>query len=60
MFSMDLDIRFAKFNSDEEIMTGDFYVRDSLGQKIHGEAQIDKIKQGILDVITSNSAVNAA
>ena len=60
MFSMDLDIRFAKFNSDEEKMTGDFYVKVSLGQKIHGQDEIDRIKRGLLDVITSNAALNAA
>jgi [protein-PII] uridylyltransferase len=51
IFSLGLDIRFAKFNSDEEKMTGNFYVRDASGQKIHEEDQLDKIRRGILDVL---------
>ena len=48
IFSQGLDIRFAKFNSDREKMSGVFYVRDSLGQKIEEKAKIEKIKEGIL------------
>jgi [protein-PII] uridylyltransferase len=51
IFSLGLDIRFAKFNSDEEKMMGNFYVMDSSGQKIHGEDQIAEIKQALLDVL---------
>jgi [protein-PII] uridylyltransferase len=51
MFSVGLDIRFAKFNSDEEKMTGDFYVRDSFGQKILEQEQIDEIKRDILGIL---------
>ncbi|UCF85276.1 MAG: [protein-PII] uridylyltransferase [Desulfobacteraceae bacterium] len=51
IFSMGLDIRFGKFNRDKEKMTGVFYVRDSSGQKIQGEGQLEEIKQGILSVL---------
>jgi len=51
VFSKNLDIRFAIFNSDEEKMTGDFYVRDSFGQKILEEDKIDEIEQAILGVM---------
>jgi [protein-PII] uridylyltransferase len=51
MFSLGLDIRIAKFNSDEEMMTGNFYVRDSSGQKILEQDQIDEIKRDILGIL---------
>lgn len=51
IFSLGLDIRFAKVNSDKEKMTGVFYLRDSGGQKIYGEDQIEKIKLEVLAVI---------
>ena len=51
IFSVGLDIRIAKVNSDEDKMTGIFYVRDSGGQKIHGEDQIEKIEKGVLSVM---------
>jgi UTP:GlnB (protein PII) uridylyltransferase len=51
MFSMGLDIRFAKFNRDKEKMTGVFYVRDSSGQKIQGEDKLEGIRKGILSVL---------
>jgi [protein-PII] uridylyltransferase len=51
IFSLELDIRFAKVNSDEERMTGVFYIRDSGGQKILEEDQIQKIKMKIMSVI---------
>lgn len=51
IFSLDLDIRFAKFNSDEEKMTGGLHIMDSLGQKIHGNDQIAKIKRALLGVL---------
>jgi len=50
MFSMGLNIRFAKFDSDKEYMSGDFYVRGSLGQKIHDEERIEKIKQCLIRI----------
>jgi [protein-PII] uridylyltransferase len=48
VFALGLDIRFARVNCDDERMTGVFYVRDSDGQKIHGEEPIKTIEQGIL------------
>jgi len=49
--SMGLNIRFAKFNRDKEKMTGVFYVRDSSGQKIQGEDELEGIRQGILSAL---------
>ncbi len=51
VFSLGLDIRFAKVNSEKERMTGVFYVRDSGGQKIYGEHEIEKTKRGVMSVI---------
>ncbi len=51
IFSLGLDIRFAKFNSDQEKMSGDFYVRDISGQKLLGPAQIRTVQQELMDVI---------
>ncbi len=47
MFELGLDIRFAKVISDEEKMTGVFYVRNSDGQKILEDKQIASIRQSI-------------
>jgi hypothetical protein len=38
-------------NRDKEKMTGVFYVRDSSGQKIQGEDELESIRQGILSVL---------
>ncbi len=51
IFSLGLDIRSAKVNSDKERMTGGFYVRDSSGQKIYEEAQLELIKSEILSLV---------
>jgi [protein-PII] uridylyltransferase len=51
IFSLGLDIRFAKFNSDQEKMSGDFYVRDVTGQKVLEPAQIKTIRKELMDVI---------
>jgi [protein-PII] uridylyltransferase len=51
--ALDLDIRFARVNSDKEKMTGVFYVRDSSGQKIYDAPVLEKARQEILEVITS-------
>lgn len=51
LFSLGLDIRFAKVNSDEGKMTGVFYVRDSDGEKVYGEDRIEKIKQRVLSIV---------
>ena len=48
MFSLELDIRFARINSDEEKITGAFYVRNLEGQKIYGDEQIEKIRDEVL------------
>jgi [protein-PII] uridylyltransferase len=55
VFSLGLDIRFAKLNSDQEKMTGVLYVRDSEGQKIHGDDKIEEIKKGLLSLIHLSS-----
>lgn len=47
IFSLGLDIRFARFNSDEEKIIGNFYVRDSLGQKIYEPERITAIKHAL-------------
>ncbi len=51
IFSLGLDIRFAKVNSDKEKMTGVFYVRDASGQKIYEDSGLEKVRQEILGVI---------
>lgn len=51
IFSLGLDIRFAKINSDQEKIMGVFYVRDSEGQKVHGEDRIQEIQQAMLDIM---------
>jgi [protein-PII] uridylyltransferase len=51
IFSLGLDIRFAKFNSDQEKMSGDFYVRDTFGQKVLEPAQIKTLRKKLMDVI---------
>jgi UTP:GlnB (protein PII) uridylyltransferase len=51
LFSLELNIRFAKFDSDEAYMSGDFYVRDSLGQKIYDEMRIETITHSITAIL---------
>jgi [protein-PII] uridylyltransferase len=51
IYSLELDIRFAKINSEKEGMTGVFYVRDAGGQKVYDEEAMAKIKQRILAVM---------
>jgi [protein-PII] uridylyltransferase len=53
IFSLDLDIRFARVNSDKEKMTGVFYVRDESGQKIYDDSVLDGVKSEILAVMKS-------
>jgi [protein-PII] uridylyltransferase len=50
-FSMDLDIRTAKVNSDGEKMTGVFYVRDSVGQKVYEPDVIEDTRRRLLAVL---------
>lgn len=51
IFFLGLDIRFAKLNADKERMTGVFYVRDSGGQKILDEDEIERIRLEIMPVM---------
>ena len=51
IFSLGLDIRFAKVNSDKEKMTGVFYVRDASGQKIYEDSLLEKVRREILSVL---------
>jgi [protein-PII] uridylyltransferase len=51
VFSLGLDIRFAKVNADRERMSGVFYVRDSGGEKILEQEQLQKIKKEIMSAI---------
>jgi [protein-PII] uridylyltransferase len=51
IFSLALDIRFAKVNRDKEKMMGVFYVRDSGGQKILDEDEIERIRLEIMPVM---------
>jgi len=51
IYSLGLDIRFARINSDKEKMTGVFYVRDGSGQKIYDDPVLEKTRQGMLNVI---------
>ena len=50
MFMWGLNIRFAKLNSDEERVTGVFYVRDLQGQKIFEQARIEDIRSEMMQV----------
>jgi [protein-PII] uridylyltransferase len=51
LFSLGLDIRFAKVNADKERMSGVFYVSDSGGEKILEQEHIQTIKRGIMSAI---------
>jgi [protein-PII] uridylyltransferase len=51
VFSLGLDIRFARVNADKERMNGVFYLRDAGGEKILEDEQIQKIKQTIMSAI---------
>ena len=51
MFSLELDIRFARINSDDEKITGAFYVRDLAGQKIYEDEQIERIRDEMLGAL---------
>jgi UTP:GlnB (protein PII) uridylyltransferase len=51
LFSLELDIRFARVHTDKERMTGVFYVSDPGGQKVQAEKQIEGIKEGILTLM---------
>jgi [protein-PII] uridylyltransferase len=50
LFLLGLDIRFARFDRDKEYMSGDFYIRNSLGQKIFDERQIEEIRASIFGI----------
>ncbi len=49
--SLELDIRFARINSDDEKITGAFYVRDLAGQKIYEDEQIERIRDEMLGAL---------
>ena len=49
--SLELDIRFAKINSEKERMSGVFYVRDAEGQKVYEEETMARIKERLLAVM---------
>lgn len=51
IFSLGLDIRFAKVNSDKEKMTGVFYVQDASGQKVYEDPLLEKVRREILGVL---------
>lgn len=51
IFSLGLDIRFAKVNSDREKMQGAFYVRTGDGQKITGGDDIRAVRERLLEVV---------
>ena len=51
IYGMNLDIRTAKVNSDGEKMTGVFYVRDSVGQKVYEPGLIAETKQRMMTVL---------
>jgi [protein-PII] uridylyltransferase len=51
MFSLGLDIRFAKVNSDKEKMTGVFYVQDKSGQKVYEASILERVRREILAVL---------
>lgn len=48
IFSLGLDIRFAKVNSDDERIRGVFYVRDATGQKIFEQERIAEIRDALM------------
>jgi len=51
IFAMGLDIRTAKVSSDGEELTGVFYVRDSLGQKLYEPDVIEETQHRLLAVL---------
>ena len=51
IFGMDLDTRTAKVNSDGEKLTGVFYVRDSVGQKVYEPDVIKETRRRLLAVL---------
>jgi [protein-PII] uridylyltransferase len=50
IFSLGLNIRFARVIRDKVTMRGVFYVRDSNGQKVYEAPQVQGIKREILSV----------
>jgi len=48
IFLLGLNIRFARVNSDEEMLRGVFYVKDSSGQKIYEDSQIARIRAELM------------
>ena len=54
IYSLGLDIRFARISNDKEKMTGVFYVRDGSGQKIYDGLVLEQARQGILNLIVGS------
>jgi len=48
IFSLGLNIRFAKVNSDEERLRGVFYVKDAGGQKIYEDNRVAEIRDRLI------------
>ncbi|MCF8144436.1 MAG: [protein-PII] uridylyltransferase [Deltaproteobacteria bacterium] len=48
IFSLGLNIRFAKVNSDEERLRGVFYVKDAGGQKIYEDDKVAEIRDQLM------------
>jgi [protein-PII] uridylyltransferase len=48
---LQLDIRFARVNSDGERMNGVFYVRTAEGQKVQEEKDLERIREGLRSVM---------
>jgi [protein-PII] uridylyltransferase len=50
IFSLGLNIRFAKVNSDQERLRGVFYVKDAGGQKIYEDDRVAEIRDQLMAV----------
>lgn len=48
IFSLGLNIRFARVNKDEERLRGVFYVKDAGGQKIYEDDRVAKIRDRLM------------
>jgi [protein-PII] uridylyltransferase len=51
VYSLGLDIRFARVNSDHERTRGVLYVRDTDGQKIQEQDELDLVREKIFSVV---------
>lgn len=48
IFSLGLDIRFARVNSDQELFRGVFYVMDACRQKVHEPDRLAEIRERLM------------